>query len=212
MRLSDVKGAYDAMYSLGSNCYTAQRLERYGLRPYSGVVDWMYSNWTPGVSLLLRNRFAKFMYPDHLVVESIIFKRHNYCILDRVYGVQSVHDFLYAERRRGIALRYPKFIETIQRRIHRFLDKAEHSERIFYFRLNASYDEAAELEAALASLVKHQFSLLVVNPGNEHRIIDKEWPLANTCGLELPIGWDAACDQVWNEVFAGIHYQVGIRN
>ncbi|WP_289356207.1 MULTISPECIES: DUF1796 family putative cysteine peptidase [unclassified Paenibacillus] len=206
MLLSDVNGVYDAVYSLGSNCYPAQRLERYGLRPYSGVIDWMYSNSTPGVSMLLRNRFAKFMHPDHFVVESIVFY-HNYCVRDRVYHVQSVHDFLHSARRRGIALKYPTFMETLQRRIHRFLTKAEHSKRLFFLRMNASYDEAAELEAALASLVKHQFSLLVVNPGSEYRVVDLNWPLANTCGLMLPIGWDEECDRVWNEVFAHIRYE-----
>lgn len=206
MQLSDLKGGYDAAFSLGSNCYPAQRMERYGMRPYSGVVDWMFSNWTPGISLLLRNRFAKFMHRDHLVVESIIF-RHNYCVLDRVYRVQSVHDFLYAERRRGIARRYPEFQETLQRRIGRFLDKAEHSKRIFFFRLNASYDEAAELEAVLSTMVKHPFSLLVVNPGNEYQIVDNNWMLPHTCGLELPVKWDADSDALWNVVFHGIEYR-----
>lgn len=207
MRLTDIKRTYQAVYSLGSNCYPAQRLERYGLRPYSGVIDWMYSNSIPGLCLLLRNRFAEFMYSDHIEVDGTEFNGHNYSLLDRVYGVQSVHDFLVADQLEGIVRKYPEFQETLQRRITRFLRNIEQAEWVFFFRLHASHEEAAALEAALASIVRHQFRLLVVNPGADHRIVELDWPLAHTCAVEAPIAWDADSDRAWNELFAGIRYE-----
>ncbi|MBG9736815.1 DUF1796 family putative cysteine peptidase [Paenibacillus alvei] len=207
MRLHEIKHTYDAVYSLGSNCYPSQRMERCGLRPYSGVVDWMYSNSVPGLCALLRNRFAMFMDPANTIVEEDVLNGHNYFLLDRAYGIQSVHDFTCKDGRTGIHTAYPPFQAKMKRRIARFLHKAERSKHIFFFRLNASYEEAMELEAALASIVRHQFTLLVVNPGESNQIIECDWPLSRTCALQLPIGWDAKCDELWNTVLAGIVYQ-----
>ncbi|MFW5435430.1 DUF1796 family putative cysteine peptidase [Paenibacillus apiarius] len=207
MRLSEIKRTYDAVYSLGSNCYPSQRMERYGLRPYSGVIDWMYSNSVPGLCTLLRNRFAHFMHPANIVVEGTVFNGHNFSVRDCIYGMQSVHDFLCSEGAEGIHAKYPLFQETLQRRITRFLDKVERCEWIFFFRLNATYEETIELEAALASIVQHQFTLLVVNPGSAYQIVESGWPLAHTCALEIPAEWDTQSDELWNAVFAGIHYR-----
>ncbi|MDK8181197.1 DUF1796 family putative cysteine peptidase [Paenibacillus sp. UMB4589-SE434] len=206
MDLAQLKGQYDAVYSLGSNCYPAQRLERYGLRPYSGVIDWMYSNSIPGLTKLLRSGFANFMHPDNMVVDGTEFNNYNYSVKDCFYEVQSVHDFLVSEQLEGITHKYPEFHATLQRRIARFLQKTEQSRMILFFRLNASFEEAVQLEAALAARVANQFRLLVVNPVSRKEVFDCGWPLANTCGLELPAEWDEHSDLLWNAVFAGITY------
>lgn len=208
MHLAEIKGVYDAVFSLGSNCYPAQRMERYGMRPYSGVLDWMRSNSVPGLCALLRNRFAHFMHPANIVVNGVEFNGHNYSVYDCIYGIQSVHDFLCAEGHEGITAKYPQFQEKLQRRIHRFLEKAEQCKRVFFFRLHATYDEATQLEQSLSSVVKHTYTLLVVNSRNADHVVDYKWPLAHTCGLEIPAEWDAKSDELWNGVFKGISYQM----
>lgn len=206
MRLADIKGVYDAVFSLGSNCYPAQRMERYGMRPYSGVLDWMYSNSIPGLCALLRSRFTHFMHPANIIVDGEVFNGHNYSVYDSAYSVQSVHDFLCAEGREGITEKYPQFQEKLQRRIDRFLGKMEQCRHIFFFRLHATYDEAEQLEQSLSSIVKHQYTLLVVNPGSVYHVVDYNWPLSHTCGLEIPAEWDARSDELWAGVFTGISY------
>ncbi|WP_088548975.1 DUF1796 family putative cysteine peptidase [Paenibacillus aquistagni] len=205
MNLSELKGDYDGFYSLGSNCYPAQRLERYGLRPYSGVIDWMYSNSVAGLVKLLNHRFDSFMHPANMVIEGTMFDGHNYSVRDCFYDIESVHDFLVSEQVEGYQRKLPEFRQTMERRVNRLLHKAEHCQKLLFVRLHASFVEASVLEGALTKLVKHQFRLLVVNPGPK-TLHDLNWPLPHTCGLQLPIEWDAESDMIWNEVFRDIRY------
>lgn len=205
MNLAQLKGDYDGIFSLGSNCYPAQRLERYGLRPYSGVIDWMYSNSVAGLVKLLNHRFDSFMHPANMVIEGTIFDGHNYSIRDCFYDVESVHDFLASEQQEGYVRKLPEFRQRMQRRVDRLLVKAEHCQKLLFVRLNASFVEASVIEGALSQLVKHEFRLLVVNPG-PRALQDLNWPLPYTCGLQLPIEWDPDSDFIWSEVFRDIRY------
>lgn len=207
MNLHELKGTYDAVFSLGSNCYPAQRLERYSLRPYSGVIDWMYSNSIPGLVKLLNNRFDSFMHPRNLWVEGLVLNDHNYSVRDCFYDIQSVHDFLAGDRLDGIVQKYPQFKNTFERRIARFLEKTGHCRKLLFVRLHASYEDAALLEAALRSIVTHEFRLLVVNPGQVGQMIEHNWPLQYTCSLEMPIEWDERSDELWSKVFEHIQYE-----
>ncbi|WP_314591427.1 DUF1796 family putative cysteine peptidase [Paenibacillus terrigena] len=209
MKLAEIKRTYDAVYSLGYNCYPAQRLERYQLRPYSGVIDWMYSHSLSGVSSLLRNHFANFMELTNMSIQGELFNGFNYLVQDRSYGIESAHDFLVSEQPEGILRKYPEFKDTLNRRIQRFLAKMNTSKSIFFFRLGGTYEEAVELESMLSMIVKHDFCVLLVNPIPHAALIECDWPLAKVCVIQAPDQWDEKSDEIWSTIFEGIHYSEG---
>ncbi|MGR5968187.1 DUF1796 family putative cysteine peptidase [Bacillus paranthracis] len=49
------------MFSLGNACLVSNRLRKYKLRSYTGVIDWMLSPNLLQVVDLLQNQFENFM-------------------------------------------------------------------------------------------------------------------------------------------------------
>jgi len=61
MNLKDIKGQYDAVFSLGHLCLAAIQLRNNDLRPFAGPLDWVTTNSLSDLNRLLRNRFTGFM-------------------------------------------------------------------------------------------------------------------------------------------------------
>lgn len=61
MKLQDIKGSYNAIYSLGDLCLASIQLKQNNLRTFAGVLDWAGSPILPDVTRLLQNRFAGLM-------------------------------------------------------------------------------------------------------------------------------------------------------
>ncbi|WP_242475800.1 DUF1796 family putative cysteine peptidase [Bacillus cereus group sp. N6] len=61
MKLVGIQGNYDTIFSLGNACLVSNRLREYGLRFYTGVIDWMLSPNLLKIVDLLQNRFEGFM-------------------------------------------------------------------------------------------------------------------------------------------------------
>ncbi len=121
MRLAQLAGEYDAVFSLGQNCTPAIQLEKNRLRPFAGVLDWMMSDTLSDVNRLLENRFAGFMDLPNLSVVGT--SQLNYMVRDIAYNVISVHDFPQERNTSAELVTYPEFREKIDRRIERFLQK-----------------------------------------------------------------------------------------
>lgn len=121
MRLAQLAGEYEAVFSLGQNCTPAIQLEKNRLRPFAGVLDWMMSDTLSDVNRLLENRFAGFMDLPNLSVVGT--SQLNYMVRDIAYNVISVHDFPQERNTSSDLVTYPEFREKIDRRIERFLQK-----------------------------------------------------------------------------------------
>ncbi|GAB1779588.1 hypothetical protein PMEGAS67_50650 [Priestia megaterium] len=113
MNLYDIKGSYDAVFSLGSACNPALQFQRLDLKRFtSSPLDWNYSPFLSDVNRLLKNKFNGFMelknmrvindkgvsiyadegvfvFPDKGLHKPI----KSYLVLDTVYNIFSAHDF-----------------------------------------------------------------------------------------------------------------------
>lgn len=191
LKLAELKGTYHAIFSLGDLCLTSIELEKNGLRPYAGPIDWMASYHLPDISSLLRNRFAGFMDYNHLEVvdkasESLYLVRENY------YNVYSNHDFFTHNNFPPHLAAYPDIKAKYDRRVSRFLEKMATSQKILFIRTGGTIEQAAELEAALNDLVVHDFSVLLI----KHEAVSS--PTEVPCSLEKVCVLQFPNEDIWN--------------
>ncbi|WP_159882301.1 DUF1796 family putative cysteine peptidase [Paenibacillus puerhi] len=204
MKWKDCVGRYNSIISLGNNCQVAHQLNRLGLRQAAGPLDWFSSDSTPGLIQLLQNRFRGLM--DFKSLQLVDRTYECYVIRDQVYDIVSYHDFpLYLERWWEA---YPAFKEKVDRRIHRFWHLI-HNKPVLFIRTETSLEEAKQLKAALDTLVKGGYRLLIMNPSHPMaRVVDEEWSLRDVCCVTVPRGQDwRGSDDAWNLVMSGFSLQ-----
>ncbi|MCM3197151.1 DUF1796 family putative cysteine peptidase [Priestia megaterium] len=191
MSLENIKGSYDAIFSLGDLCLTSIQLEKNNLRPFSGPLDWMASPSLKDVSRLLQNRFSGFMELPNLAVRGYG-AVDNFLVIDEAYNIVSNHDFATDKNTLSHLATYPEVKEKFNRRIRRFLEKMNTSQRVLFIRTEGTFEEILELELILSGIVKNDFRILLVNHSSVNGIIEKNWPLKRVCAIELPN------DNIWN--------------
>jgi hypothetical protein len=207
MKLSEVKGAYDAVCSLGANCQTAYQLRRVKLRRTAGPLDWFVSQSMNGVIRLIRNRFNGLM--ERQSIQLIGPLQTCYCFKDSVYQLYSYHDFPLTSPPEKWDESYPPFAEKITRRAKRLLNLASFSDRLLFIRIQATIEEAQQLKAALQTIVEHEFRLLIVNYHSDLRTdtIEQAWNLDGICSVILPKGPDwRGFDQAWDYILDGVTF------
>lgn len=205
MNLSDIKGTYNAIFSLGDLCLASLQLQRRGLRPYSGVLDWIASLNLSDVSRLLQNRFVGFMEMPNLRIIGYATDKY-ICVSDDAYHMVSNHDFETTKNSLYHLGGYPEVKQKYDRRINRFLEKVNTCKRILFVRTEGTYDEALELQSVLSDLVKHDFRVLIVNHAPVMGVVEQNWPLEKVCAIELPNfeKWEGN-NYLWDQILQGIH-------
>ena len=203
MNLSQLKGEYDAIFSLGDLCLASIQLKKHNLRPYSGVLDWMASIDLSQVNELLENRFIGFLEYDNLRV--IGYADDFICVSDDGYNLVSNHDFDGEKNTLNYLGGYAEVMEKYERRIQRFLSEMENAKRILFVRTEGTLEDAAVLQDVLSRIVKHDFSILLINHTYVPGIVEKSWPLDKVCSIEFPNidKWEGNHD-LWKEVLSGI--------
>lgn len=184
MSLEDIKGNYDAIFSLGDLCLASIQLKKNHLRPFSGVLDWLASPALSDVNRLLRNRFVGFMDLPNLRI--IGYADDNICVSDDAYHMVSNHDFPADRNTLTHLATYSEVKEKYNRRIQRFLEKMNTSKRVLFVRTKGTFEDTLELESVLSSLVKNDFRILLVNHTNVGGMVEKDWPLERVCAVDLP--------------------------
>jgi len=202
--LSQLKGKYDAIFSLGDLCLASIQLKKHNLRPYSGVLDWMASPELSKVNELLENRFIGFLDYDNLRV--IGYADSFICVSDDGYNLVSNHDFDGEKNTLTYLGAYAEVMEKYERRIQRFLSEMDNAKRILFVRTEGTLEDAAVLQDVLSRIVKHDFSILLINHTYVQGIVEKSWPLEKVCSIEFPNKdkWEGNHD-LWEEVLSGIH-------
>lgn len=203
MDLSQLKGEYDAIFSLGDLCLASIQLKKHNLRPYSGVLDWMASPELSQVNELLENRFIGFLDYDNLRV--IGYADTFICVSDDGYNLVSNHDFDGEKNTLTYLGAYAEVMGKYERRIQRFLSEMDNAKRILFVRTEGSLEDAAVLQDVLSKLVKYDFSILLINHTYVQGIVEKSWPLEKVCSIEFPNKdkWEGNHD-LWKEVLSGI--------
>ncbi|MFL0499089.1 DUF1796 family putative cysteine peptidase [Priestia megaterium] len=204
MGLENIKGNYDAIFSLGDLCLTAIQLRENNLRPFAGVLDWVASPSLGTVNRLLQNRFSNFLDPSNLKPIKYV-SQWDLFVLDEVNNIGFNHDFKTDKNTLTHLGGYPEVKEKYDRRIQRFLEKMSTSQRILFVRTEATLNEVQELESTLSGMIKNDFRILVVNHSNVNDMIEKNWPLEKVCVVELPNHdiWNAN-NNYWKKIFEGV--------
>ncbi|AOZ93917.1 DUF1796 family putative cysteine peptidase [Paenibacillus crassostreae] len=206
MRLAELEGKYDSIFSLGDLCLASIQLEKNNLRLFSGVLDWVGSPQLPEVSRLLMNRFTGFMELENLRVVGDA-GADMLLVSDEYYHIFSNHDFSKVLNPNNNLFDYPNVKQKFDRRIQRFLEKMENSERILFVRTEGNLQEVYDLQMVLAGLVKHDFRILVINHAPVDGIVELNWPIEKVCAVQFPDGekW-AGNDELWKTMLKGIHH------
>lgn len=199
MKLSELKRSYDAVFSLGYKCLASIQLQRNGLRPYSGVLDWMLSESLTHVNMLLHNRFGGFMEPSRLVYEPY---QDKLFLKDSVYQVKLVHDLPLDSHGIHIMSAMPECKTKIDRRVERFLRLTSTSRSTLFVRLGGSYNEAAGLQNILSAMLPGDFRVLLVNDAPHYGIAECNWPLDRICAIHMPL--EQECNDLWKYIFDGV--------
>ncbi|GIP29956.1 hypothetical protein J23TS9_50860 [Paenibacillus sp. J23TS9] len=205
MRIADLKGTYDAIFSLGDLCLASMQLEKLDLRPYAGPLDWMATYNLADVNRLLRNHFANFMEYNNLVVEKRI-SDQLYLVRETNYDFLSNHDFFTHNNFPPYLAAYPEVKAKYDRRVQRFMEKMAYSRNILFIRTEGSFEHAQELQTVLSGLVAHDFKVLLINHTAVPNVVETDWPLEKICSIQLPNDekWDGN-DHLWTDIFNGIH-------
>lgn len=208
MKLKDLPGTYDAIFSLGDLCLASIELERNSLRPFAGVLDWMASYSLADVNRALSSRFANFMeYRNLKVVGQASDKL--YLVLDSEYNFISNHDFFTHSNFPPHLAAYPEIKEKYNRRINRFLNKMETARNILFIRTEGTLEQTAQLESVLRGLVKHDFKVLLVQHNAAIRnIVENDWPLQKVISIQMPDQdrWEGN-HALWARILQGVAYR-----
>ncbi|OXM87388.1 DUF1796 family putative cysteine peptidase [Paenibacillus rigui] len=191
MKLEEINGCYDAIFSLGSKCLASIQLRKNQLRPYSGVLDWMLSPSLQHVNLLLRNRFTSFLDYKHLALQP---NAGNMLYRDVFYNITLAHDMPLKQNVHDLTC-YPELRRKMDRRIQRFLEKCDTCPKILFIRLGGTWEEVLELQQVLSGLVTHDFRILLVNHSTTYQIIDTGCSLEKVCSIQIPL--ELECDDLW---------------
>ncbi|MEK3981439.1 DUF1796 family putative cysteine peptidase [Psychrobacillus sp. FSL K6-2836] len=206
MELTQLKGNYDAIFSLGDLCLTSIQLKKHNLRPYSGVFDWIASPDLAKVNELFENQFLDFFASKNLRV--IGYADDNICVSDDGYNLVSNHDFGIEENTLEHLGSYSDVMKKYDRRIKRLLKEMKSAKRILFVRTEGTLQDAAVLQEVLSKIVKRDFSILLINHTHVSGLVERSWPLEKVCSLEFPNKdiWEGNHD-LWEAVLSGIHYK-----
>lgn len=204
MKLNEIKGEYDAVFSLGENCLPAMKMRQFHLRPFAGPLDWVGIKYAHNVAKLIRTYFSGFLEEENLVTTGYA-SDSDLLVYDTENIISFNHDFKTDRNTIDSLMDLPLIQQKYYRRISRFVESVQTDKRILFIRSVATPEEVMELQAALREVVKGDFTLLVVNHYPITEIIEQEWFIDNVCVLCLPDGdiWDGN-DHLWQSIFTGI--------
>ena len=206
MNWSELKGTYDSIFSLGELCLASIQLEKNGLRPYAGPIDWMGSYDLKDVNRLIQNRFKGFMNHEHLVVENMASDKL-YLVREKYYNILSNHDFFTHKNTPTDLAAYPEVKAKYDRRVDRFLEKMSTSHRILFIRVGGSMEDVAALQETLSNLVVHDFSILLINHGPREHAAEVHCEFSKVCHFQFP-DFDIwrSNDHVWSQLLSEINF------
>ncbi|MGR6130195.1 DUF1796 family putative cysteine peptidase [Paenibacillus sp. SER-28] len=207
--LERLQGDYDAAFSLGGHCLPSIQLDKNGLRPYAGPLDWMISGNLSQVSRLLDARFAGFMDVDSLRVTGHDYGEHNFMVEDANYGITAAHHFPVSENTSEQLTSYPAFKTTLDRRIARLLDQFTLASRLLLVRVGGSREQAVELHDVLLQRITHDFRLLYVDYTGTDGVTELDWGLERLVSVELPPEdiWNGQ-DEMWRYMLENVRLHV----
>ncbi|QDZ77205.1 DUF1796 family putative cysteine peptidase [Bacillus cereus] len=205
MKLKNIKDEYDAIFSLGNQCFVANKLQQYNLRLYAGVIDWMISFSLLHVIKLLQNQFKDFMKKENMIFTGYHAYGKKLLLKDIKYEIDSAHDFLVTENTPTDLKTYAEFKTILDRRIQRFLTKLNTCQKILFVRIGGTYEEAKQLEIVLSKMIQSEFRVLLINKIDKYEIVEYDWDLLYTCSVGIPMDGNQN-HEIWDQLLKGISH------
>jgi hypothetical protein len=204
MRLNEIKGEYNAIFSLGENCIPALKLRKYNLREFAGPFDWVGSPNLSRVTNLLRTNFSNFLNEDTFIVPQYA-SDEDLLVVDKTHLISFNHDFKTDVNTLQQLSGLPQVQKKYENRINRFMEALKTSQRLLFIRTEANIKDALELENVLSQLVRHQYCILIVNHKPVNEIVELDWKVNNICAIEMPNDeiWEGN-NLLWERIFQGI--------
>lgn len=204
MKLADIKGEYNQIFSLGENCIPALKLRKFNLRQQAGPFDWVGTPNLFKIIILFQSNFADFLKEENLEPLQYV-NEDDILVHDKLYNIGFNHDFKKDVNTLEHLGSLPQVQEKYQKRINRFMEALSASPNLLFIRTEATLEGATELNNELSQLVKNSYRLLIVNHAPVKEIIEQDWGISNVCVLELPNDeiWDGN-DHLWQSIFEGI--------
>lgn len=204
MKLADIKGEYNEIFSLGENCIPALKLRKFNLREHAGPFDWVGTPNLFKIILLFQSNFADFLKEENLEPLQYV-NEDDILVHDKLYNIGFNHDFKKSVNTLEQLTSLPQVQEKYQKRINRFMEAMSTSPKILFIRTEATLEGAIELNNILSQLVKTSYCLLIVNHTPVKEIVEHDWGISNVCVIEMPNDeiWDGN-DHLWQSIFEGI--------
>ncbi|MBP2000377.1 hypothetical protein J2Z69_001396 [Paenibacillus shirakamiensis] len=196
-------GSYDVIVSLGPTCQPAYQLRRLQLRTSAGPLDWFISKSHEGFIKVISQRFDGFMTLAYM--KNVGEFKTCYCIEDTLHQIYSYHDFSMNTPRDRWQEDYLPFHDTLIRRQTRFLERLVTASRSLFVRMNVSLQQSLELCALLDSMVKGEFTLLIIVTDTKEMPAQAQQLPSQLAYAYMGKGDDwRGPDEEWNQLLAAI--------
>ncbi|HEY5563750.1 MAG TPA: DUF1796 family putative cysteine peptidase [Clostridiaceae bacterium] len=187
MYRKDLIKNYDAIFCLGSNCQGIYYIKQHNLCCGNNPTDWLSTHSLPLLIDQIHKKFINFMALENLSIIGV--DKGNHAVFDPVYNCASYHEFPLNET---LEEAYPKFKETLQRRIKRFYSTLDKSKNVLFIRVSPYPNETEMLTVLLNVLSTYTDAKInlvyielkdniteMIEVGHEHNLI---------CYLQFPTG------------------------
>ncbi|MBQ8296869.1 MAG: hypothetical protein IJX77_03710 [Ruminococcus sp.] len=172
---------FDRVISLGGTCQVAHQLNRLGLRFESYPFDWLFSTDPEQLIKALRNDLDGWLLPENLI-ESDKTETSHRRVTDTKYNMIHQHIFPLGK---PLSESYNEVMQTVNRRVERFLSLKEGNKRLLFIRTNLNREQSDKLGALIREKFGKNAMLLVVNHIKEFRIRKVRSGLSNTYIYEI---------------------------
>jgi len=163
---------------LGENCIPALKLRQFNLRKFAGPFDWVGSPKLPNVTNLISTNFSNFLNEQNLLVPQYA-SEEDLLVIDSAHHIAFNHDFKTDVNTLQRLSSLPQVQKKYENRINRFLETLDTAQRLLFIRTEADWIDTVLLEKALSQLVRHDYSILIVNHTSVEEIVELDWKIKN---------------------------------
>lgn len=204
MKLNEIKGVYNAIFSLGENCIPSLKLRQFNLRKFAGPFDWVGSPKLSNVIKLIATNFSNFLNEKNLIVPQYA-SEEDLLVVDLAHHISFNHDFKTNVNTLQHLSDLPQVQKKYEKRINRFIDTLATAQRLLFIRTEADWMDTFVLEKVLSQLVRHDYTILIVNHATVKEIVELDWKINNVCAIEIPNDeiWEGN-NLLWERIFQGI--------
>ncbi|MDE5055420.1 DUF1796 family putative cysteine peptidase [Niallia taxi] len=98
----------------------------------------------------------------------------------------------------------PQVQKKYEKRITRFIDTLASAQHLLFIRTEADWMDTVGLEKVLSHLVRHDYTILIVNHTPVKEILELDWKINNVyvCAIEIPNDeiWEGN-NSLWERIF-----------